>query len=83
MHEHWINKRKRTRGMSSPFLDDVYDAAMANGALGGKLVGAGGGGFLMFYSQDKKALREEMRKFDLKEMKIKFDFCGVQPIINQ
>ena len=83
MHEHWINKRKRTRGMSSPFLDNVYDAAMANGALGGKLVGAGGGGFLMFYAQEKKALREEMKKFDLKEMKFKFDFCGVQPIINQ
>ena len=54
MHEHWINKRKRSSGMSNDFLNEVYDAAIDNGALGGKLVGAGGGGFLMFYSEDKK-----------------------------
>lgn len=83
MHEHWLNKRKRSRGMSNKFLDQVYDAAIANGALGGKIVGAGGGGFLMFYSENKKALREEMRKFKLQEMKFRFDHFGVQPLINQ
>tara|TARA_B100000886_G_C20404980_1_gene484319 strand:- start:803 stop:1789 length:987 start_codon:yes stop_codon:yes gene_type:complete len=83
MHEHWLNKRKRSQGMSNEFLDKVYDAAISNGALGGKLVGAGGGGFLMFYSEEKKALREEMKKFGLQEMKFKFDFNGVQPLLNQ
>ena len=83
MHEHWLNKRKRSSGMSNQFLDKVYDTAIANGALGGKLVGAGGGGFFMFYSENKKVLREEMKKYNLKEMKFRFDFNGVQPLINQ
>ena len=83
MHEHWLNKRKRSSGMSNNFLDKVYDAGIANGALGGKLVGAGGGGFMMFYSENKKALREEMTKFNLQEMKFRFDQYGVQPLITQ
>ena len=83
MHEHWINKRKRSQGMSNDFLNEVYDAAIANGALGGKLVGAGGGGFLMFYSEDKKTLRTEMNKYKLQEMKFRFDFNGVEQLINQ
>ena len=83
MHEHWINKRKRSSGMSNDFLNEVYDAAIDNGALGGKLVGAGGGGFLMFYSEDKKALRSEMNKYKLQEMKFRFDFNGVEQLINQ
>lgn len=82
MHEHWINKRKRSPTMSNDFLDKVYDAAIANGALGGKLVGAGGGGFLMYYSENKKELREEMKKFKLKEMRFRFDFNGVQSLLN-
>ena len=69
--------------MSNQFLDKVYDAAIANGALGGKLVGAGGGGFFMFYSENRKVLREEMKKYNLKEMKFRFDFNGVQPLMNQ
>ena len=83
MHEHWMNKRKRSSGMSNNFMDKVYDAAIDNGALGGKVVGAGGGGFLMFYTENKKTLREEMAKFKLKEMKFRFDYNGVQTLINQ
>ena len=83
MHEHWLNKRKRSQGMSNQFLNKVYDAAIANGALGGKLVGAGGGGFLMFYSEDKKTLRQEMSKYNLQEMKFRFCFNGVEKLINQ
>ena len=83
MHEHWLNKRKRSSGMSNELLDRVYDSAIANGALGGKLVGAGGGGFLMFYTEDKKALREEMKKNNFKEMKFRFDYYGVQLLLNQ
>jgi D-glycero-alpha-D-manno-heptose-7-phosphate kinase len=53
MHEHWEHKRKRSGGMSNPQIDVWYDLAMNNGAIGGKLIGAGGGGFFMFYSEDK------------------------------
>jgi D-glycero-alpha-D-manno-heptose-7-phosphate kinase len=47
MHVHWEHKKKRSPGMSSGFIDEMYELARANGALGGKLIGAGGGGFLM------------------------------------
>ena len=69
--------------MSNHTLNKIYDAGIANGALGGKIVGAGGGGFLMFYAQDKNCLREEMKKFNLSEMSFSFDFNGVQPLIIQ
>ena len=81
MHEHWLNKRIRSSGMSNEFLDRVYDTAIDNGAVGGKLVGAGGGGFLMFYSEEKKSLRESMKKYNLKELKFRFDYTGAQNII--
>jgi D-glycero-alpha-D-manno-heptose-7-phosphate kinase len=48
MHVHWERKRARTVGMSNRQIDDYYELARANGALGGKLIGAGGGGFLLF-----------------------------------
>jgi D-glycero-alpha-D-manno-heptose-7-phosphate kinase len=48
--------------MSNPKINEWYDLAMANGALGGKLIGAGGGGFLMFYAEDKAKLRHAMRQ---------------------
>ncbi len=65
MHEHWEHKRKRSGGMSNPQIDEWYDLAMANGAIGGKLIGAGGGGFLMFYAEDKARLRHAMREAGL------------------
>ena len=52
MNEHWEHKKLRSGGMSNPQIDDWYDLARKNGAIGGKLVGAGGGGFLMFMAQD-------------------------------
>jgi D-glycero-alpha-D-manno-heptose-7-phosphate kinase len=51
---------------------------MANGALGGKLIGAGGGGFLMFYSEEKTKLRRAMREQGLREVRFKFDFEGTK-----
>ena len=51
MHEHWEQKKRRSGGMSNPQIDGWYDLAMSNGAIGGKLVGAGGGGFLIFYAR--------------------------------
>lgn len=80
MHEHWTCKKKRSTGMSNNRIDELYDVAMKNGAVGGKLVGAGGGGFLMFYTEEKSKLREAMHKADAKEMRFKFDFSGTSLI---
>lgn len=78
MHEHWENKRKRSGGMSSTKIDQWYELAMANGAIGGKLIGAGGGGFLMFYSEDKARLRHAMHEAGLIEVRFRFDFEGTK-----
>jgi D-glycero-alpha-D-manno-heptose-7-phosphate kinase len=78
MHEHWENKRKRSGGMSNAQIDAWYDLATANGAVGGKLIGAGGGGFLMFYSEDKARLRHAMREAGLTEVRFHFDFEGTK-----
>ncbi|HEY1660508.1 MAG TPA: galactokinase [Candidatus Sulfotelmatobacter sp.] len=76
MHAHWEHKKKRSPGMSSGFIDDMYDLARAHGALGGKLIGAGGGGFLMLYTEDKTRLRSAMRAAGLREVRMQFDFSG-------
>ncbi len=78
MHEHWQNKRRRSGGMSTPQIDEWYDLAIANGAIGGKLIGAGGGGFLMFYAEDKARLRHAMRSAGLPEVRFRFDFEGTK-----
>jgi len=79
MDEHWQRKRARSSGMSNPKINEWYDLAMANGALGGKLIGAGGGGFLMFYAEEGKAkLRHVMREAGLKEVRFRFDFEGTK-----
>jgi D-glycero-alpha-D-manno-heptose-7-phosphate kinase len=80
MHEHWENKRKRSGGMSNKYIDHWYDLARANGAVGGKLIGAGGGGFLMFYADDKTKLRCAMGKAGLIEIRFRFDFEGTKVI---
>jgi D-glycero-alpha-D-manno-heptose-7-phosphate kinase len=80
MHEHWLNKRKRSAGMSNSQIDAWYDLAMRNGATGGKLIGAGGGGFLMFHTPDKKKLRRAMLAEGLREVRINFDFEGTKVI---
>ena len=76
MHEHWERKRERSTGISSPTIDGWYAAGMANGALGGKLVGAGGGGFLMFYAEKPAELRQAMAAEGLPEVRFQFDFDG-------
>jgi D-glycero-alpha-D-manno-heptose-7-phosphate kinase len=76
MDVHWQRKKARSSGMSNAHINDWYDHAMAHGALGGKLIGAGGGGFLMFYAGDKKALRHAMREKGLQEVRFRFDFEG-------
>ena len=78
MHEHWEHKRKRSGGMSNPQIDAWYNSAVANGALGGKLIGAGGGGFLMFVAEDRIRLRHAMREAGLPEVRFHFDFEGTK-----
>lgn len=81
MHEHWERKRLRSKGMSNPKIDELYNLAIENGALGGKLIGAGGGGFLMFYTENKRQLREAMHKVGIEELRFKFDFEGTKLLI--
>ena len=76
MHVHWEHKKKRSPGISSSLIDEMYERARANGALGGKLIGAGGGGFLMLYTEDKTRLRSAMRNAGLREVRLQFDFSG-------
>jgi D-glycero-alpha-D-manno-heptose-7-phosphate kinase len=78
MHVHWQQKKRRSVDMTNGMIDAWYATAMANGALGGKLVGAGGGGFLMFYADDKTRLRHAMRENGLKEVRFRFDFEGTR-----
>lgn len=78
--EHWEHKRKRSKGMSNPQIDEWYELGKKNGALGGKLVGAGGGGFLMFYAEDRNKLRHAMIKAGLEEVRFRFDFEGTKVI---
>jgi D-glycero-alpha-D-manno-heptose-7-phosphate kinase len=76
MNTHWEYKKRRSSNISNPDIDRWYEIALANGALGGKVTGAGGGGFLMFYAENKKALRQAMRKIGLAEVRFRFDFNG-------
>jgi len=80
MNVHWEHKKKRSGSMTNKKINDCYDLALKNGALGGKLIGAGGGGFLMFYATDAVKLRRTMAKTGLEEMRFKFDFEGTKVV---
>jgi len=82
MHEHWNFKKKRTGGMSNPRIDQCYETALKNGAVGGKLVGAGGGGFLLFLAEDKTRLRKAMRGEGVEELRFSFDFEGAKVVLS-
>jgi D-glycero-alpha-D-manno-heptose-7-phosphate kinase len=82
MDVHWQRKKQRSGNMSNPRINEWYDMAMANGASGGKLIGAGGGGFLMFYATDKARLRHAMRRAGLQEVRFHFDFEGTKLLIS-
>jgi D-glycero-alpha-D-manno-heptose-7-phosphate kinase len=81
MKIHWEHKKKRSGNMSNPKIDEWYNLALENGAIGGKLIGAGGGGFLMFYAEDKNKLRKTLIEAGLEEVRFKFDFEGTKLIV--
>ncbi len=81
MHDQWEQKKRRSGGMSNPQIDEWYELALKNGAIGGKLVGAGGGGFLLFYSEDHRRMRAAMAKAGLEEVRFRFDFEGTKVLL--
>jgi D-glycero-alpha-D-manno-heptose-7-phosphate kinase len=82
MDVHWQRKKQRSGGMSNPKINEWYDLARVNGALGGKLIGAGGGGFLMFYADEKTRLRHALTQAGLQEVRFRFDFEGTKLVIS-
>jgi len=81
MNVHWEHKKHRSSAMSNSQIDEWYALARANGALGGKVIGAGGGGFLMFCTEDKTRLRHAMTQAGLREVRFRFDFEGTKVIV--
>jgi D-glycero-alpha-D-manno-heptose-7-phosphate kinase len=82
MHQHWENKKKRSIGMSNSKINKWYNLGIKNGAIGGKVVGAGGGGFLMFLAHNKSLLRKTMIAVGLQEVRFRFDFEGTKIMIS-
>ena len=82
MHAQWEQKKRRSSGMSNPTIDEWYELGLRNGATGGKLIGAGGGGFLMFYAEDHRRLRKAMAKAGLEEVRFRFDFEGTKVLFS-
>ena len=78
-----LQENSKAKGISSPELDKIYDLAKKNGAIGGKISGAGGGGFYTFYCEDKQAqLRKAMAESGLRELNYNFDFEGTKVLAN-
>jgi D-glycero-alpha-D-manno-heptose-7-phosphate kinase len=84
LHEHWENKKKRSSAISDPKIDEAYEVARKNGALGGKLIGAGGGGFLMFYCNNgcKPKVINAVQKAGLRWERFRFDYDGAKVLVN-
>ena len=78
MHEHWLNKRKRSPGMATSRIDELYTLARRSGVIGGKLVGAGGGGFLLVYARNPADTRQAMAAAGATELPFDFEFVGAQ-----
>ena len=81
MNEHWNYKLQRSKNMSNKTINEIYTFAIKNGAIGGKLIGAGGGGFLLFYTNTPNRLRKAMAHKKLEEVRFKFDHEGVKQIL--
>lgn len=82
-HTHWLIKKRLSSKVSNPQIDYWYEQGMRNGALGGKIMGAGGGGWFVFYvNKNKKRFSEQMTKLGLNEQSVKFDWEGTKTLIN-
>ena len=81
LNAQWEHKKRRSGSASNSQIDDWYALGIDHGALGGKLVGAGGGGFLMFYAEDKVRLRRALVEAGLREVRFRFDFEGTKILI--
>jgi D-glycero-alpha-D-manno-heptose-7-phosphate kinase len=81
MHEHWLRKRGRSAGITNPEIDGAYELALRAGASGGKLVGAGGGGFLLLQTEDRVRLRTAMSEAGMMELEFSFDFGGSMALL--
>lgn len=81
MTDQWELKRKRSPNATNLRIDSWIHRGLEAGALGGKLVGAGGGGFLLFYSEQKAALRESMAEVGLPEVRFGFDYEGSKLVV--
>lgn len=82
MNTHWDWKKRRSQNMSSNQIDEWYQIALKNGAIGGKLIGAGGGGFLMFLADDKRRLRKALRDAGMTDVPFRFDNLGAQVVLH-
>jgi D-glycero-alpha-D-manno-heptose-7-phosphate kinase len=84
LHAHWQNKKRRSDKITDPRLDQLYELARDCGALGGKIMGAGGGGFFMFLCPNryKVQLREAMVRQGLREMQFDFDYEGAKVVVD-
>ena len=82
MNLHWEYKQSRSKRMTNKKISQSYNEALKNGAIGGKLVGAGGGGFLMFYTNNKEKLRKKMIQNGLEEVRFGFDFQGARIVLS-
>ena len=78
LNDHWKTKKKRSPNMTSKFINKLYDYGLKNGATGGKLIGAGGGGFLLFFSNNVKELDAAFNKINIKKMNFDFEFDGAK-----
>ena len=78
LNDHWETKKKRSPNMTSKFINKLYDYGLKNGATGGKLIGAGGGGFLLFFSNNVKELDAAFNKINIKKMNFDFEFDGAK-----
>lgn len=83
LNEHWQTKKGLSKKISDEYVDEIYDTALKNGAIGGKVVGAGGGGFILFYCPyEKSKLIESLKKFNIYPMWFTFEFEGAKKIFS-
>ena len=83
LDRHWQHKKKMSAGISHPRFDEIYEIARRNGALGGKITGAGGGGFFVFYVEEgHRSFKDKMLAAGLRPLRYRFDFEGTKVLIN-